>query len=421
MTVHVAGAGLAGLAAAVALAGQGARVVLWEAAKQAGGRCRSYHDAQLGMVIDNGNHLVLSGNPAVGRYLRAIGAEHRLAGPEQATYPFLDRRDGSRWALRPNDGPLPWWVFSGSRRVPGTGPGDYLALAALLRRHPGRRIGDVMACQGPLWDRLLRPLLVSILNTRPEDGDADLAGAVLRESLAKGGLASRPRIATPTLDAAFVAPALDYLRAAGAEIRLGQRLRGLRLEGERLGALAMAEGTVPLGPADSLVLAVPPWVAQELLPGLQAPDDFRPILNAHFAATPPPGAPAMVGLVGGTADWVFAYPDRLSTTTSDAGALMERDTEALAAALWQDVAATHGLSGPVPPCRLVKERRATFAATPAQAARRPKARTAWQNLFLAGDWTDTGLPATIEGALRSGEAAAALAFAGPGASEAAAA
>lgn len=421
MTVHVVGAGLAGLAAAVALAGRGARVVLWEAAKQAGGRCRSYHDAQLGMVIDNGNHLVLSGNPAVGRYLRAIGAEDRLTGPEEASYPFLDRRDGSRWVLRPNDGPLPWWVFSGSRRVPGTGPGDYLALASLLRRHPGRRIGDIMACQGPLWDRLLRPLLVSILNTRPEDGDADLAGAVLRESLAKGGLASRPRIATPTLDAAFVAPALDDLRVAGAEIRLGQRLRGLRLADGRATALTLAEGEVPLGPADSLVLAVPPWVAQELLPGLQAPDDFRPILNAHFAATPPPGAPAMVGLVGGTADWVFAFPDRLSTTTSDAGALMERDTEAVAAALWQDVAATHGLSGPVPPCRLVKERRATFAATPAQAARRPKARTAWQNLFLAGDWTDTGLPATIEGALRSGEAAAALAFAGPGASEAAAA
>jgi squalene-associated FAD-dependent desaturase len=421
MTVHVVGAGLAGLSAAVALAGKGARVVLWEAAKQAGGRCRSYHDAQLGMVIDNGNHLVLSGNPAVGRYLRAIGAEARLAGPEQADFPFLDRRDGSRWALRPNDGPLPWWVFFANRRVPGTGPADYLALASLLRHHSGRRIGDVMACQGPLWEKLLRPLLVSILNTRPEDGDAALAGAVLRESLARGGRASRPLIATPTLDAAFVAPALDHLRAAGAGIRLGQRLRGLRLEDGRATALALAEGEVPLGPADALVLAVPPWVAQELLPGLQAPDDFRPILNAHFAATPPPGVPAMVGLVGGTADWVFAFPDRLSTTTSDAGALMERDTEDLAAALWQDVAAAHGLSGPAPPCRLVKERRATFAATPAQAARRPKARTAWQNLFLAGDWTDTGLPATIEGALRSGEAAAALAFAGPGASEAAAA
>jgi uncharacterized protein with NAD-binding domain and iron-sulfur cluster len=66
--------------------------------------------------------------------------------------------------------------------------------------------------------------------------------------------------------------------------------------------------------------------------------------------------------------------------------------------------------GPVPPCRIVKEKRATFASTPTQASRRPATRTSWTNLFLAGDWVDTGLPATIEGALRSGEAAAALAL-----------
>jgi squalene-associated FAD-dependent desaturase len=411
MTVHVVGAGLAGLSAAVALAGQGQRVVLWEAAKQAGGRCRSYHDAQLGIVIDNGNHLVLSGNPAVGRYLHAIGAGDRLAGPARAEFPFLDRRDGSRWVLRPNDGPLPWWVLAPGRRVPGTRARDYLALGRLLRAGPGRRIDAVLDCHGPLWDKLLHPLLVSILNTAPEEGSAGLAGAVLRESLAKGGLASRPRIAAPTLDAAFVAPALAHLRAAGAEIRLGQRLRALRLEEGRVAALSLAEGEEVLGPADALVLALPPWVAQDMLPGLVAPEEFRPILNAHFAAAPTPGAAPMVGLVGGTADWVFAFPDRLSTTTSDAGRLMETDNDSLAEALWRDVAATHGLSGPPPPFRLVKERRATFAATPAQAARRPPARTQWANLSLAGDWTDTGLPATIEGAIRSGEVAAMLAAA----------
>ena len=409
MTVHVVGAGLAGLSAGVALAGRGISVVLSDAARQAGGRCRSYHDAVLDMVIDNGNHLVLSGNPAVGRYLKAIGAEDRLTGPARAEFPFFDSRTGERWTLQPNDGPLPWWILARGRRVPGTHAGDYLALATLMRRHPGRRIDEVLACRGVLWEKLLRPLLVSILNTAPEEASADLAGAVMRETLAKGGRWTRPRIATPTLAAAFVDPALEKLRQAAAEVRLSRRLLAVTRENDRATALVFSDGEEAVGPKDRVILAVPPWTVQELLPGVTAPDAFRAIVNAHFRIVPPAGAPFMTGVIGGTAEWIFAFPDRLSVTVSAADRLLEMDADALTKLLWRDVATVHGLPGPPPPCRIVKERRATFAATPAQESRRPPVRTQWTNLFLAGDWTDTGLPATIEGALRSGEAAATLA------------
>jgi len=122
--VHVVGAGLAGLSAAVTLAGRGVPVVLSDAARQAGGRCRSYHDGVLDMEIDNGNHLVLSGNPAVGRYLSAIGAEDRVSGPSRAEFPFFDLATGRTWTLRPNDGAIPWWTLAAGRRVPGTRLGD---------------------------------------------------------------------------------------------------------------------------------------------------------------------------------------------------------------------------------------------------------------------------------------------------------
>jgi hydroxysqualene dehydroxylase len=408
--VHVIGAGLAGLSAAVILAGRGVPVVLSEAARQAGGRCRSYHDAVLDMVIDNGNHLVLSGNPAVSRYLRAIGAADRLTGPDGAAFPFLDRCSGRRWTLHPNDGRIPWWILSSRRRVPGTRVGDYLALLALTRPHPGRRIDEVISCRGVAWAKLLRPLLVSILNTQPEEAAADLAGAVFRETLTKGGRHTWPRIATPSLAEAFVDPALDRLRRSSAEIRLGRPLRAVTIEGDRLAALAFDDGEERLGAQDRVVLAVPPWTIQALLPDVTVPDSFRAIVNAHFKVVPPAGAPLMVGLIGGTAEWVFAFADRLSVTVSAADRLLDMDNQALTDLLWRDVAAVHDLAGPAPPCRIVKEKRATFAATPAQEARRPVARTRWTNVFLAGDWTATGLPATIEGALRSGETAAALAM-----------
>ncbi|MBO1077109.1 hydroxysqualene dehydroxylase HpnE [Roseomonas marmotae] len=410
--IHVVGAGLAGLSAAVALAARGMRVILSEAAPQAGGRCRSYHDARLGMLIDNGNHLVLSGNSAVGRYLRRIGAEHRLAGPPSAEFPFLDLRDGTRWTLRPNNGVLPWWVLSSRRRVPGTVLRDYAALARLARRHPGKRIDEILPCRGTLWERLLQPVLISVLNTMPEEGSAELAGAVIRESLARGGAASRPLVAVPSLDAAFIEPALDYLRGAGAAIRLGRRLRGLKVAGDRVAALDFADGVELLDAQDRVILALPPWVVAPMVPGLMVPDSFHAIVNAHFRLAPPPGTPPITGLVGGKADWVFAFADRVSVTISAADHLLEHDADALLAALWGEVAVALNLPPEPPPGRIVKERRATFAATPGQDARRPPGRTAFANLALAGDWTATGLPATIEGALRSGETAAALALSG---------
>jgi hydroxysqualene dehydroxylase len=407
--VHVVGAGLAGLSAAVALAARGARVVLSEAARQAGGRCRSYHDGVLDMVIDNGNHLVLSGNAAVSRYLGAIDAHDRLTGPSVAAFPYFDVTTRQTWTLRPNDGLVPWWIMAADRRVPGTRVGDYLALASLMLRHRGRRIDEVLPCRGTLWDKFLRPLLVSVLNTPPEEGSADLAGAVMRETFAKGGRSIHPRVATPSLAAAFVEPALQRLGRSGTSIRLGRRLDAVKLQNGKAVGLSFSDGEQEVGPQDSVILAVPPWIAQELLPGLVAPDAFCAIVNAHFKLTPSHGTPLLVGLVGGTAEWVFAFHDRLSVTVSAADRLIDAEPQALADLLWRDVAAVHRLPDATPPCRIVKEKRATFAATPAQNALRPPAMTRWSNLFLAGDWTDTGLPATIEGALRSGERAAALA------------
>ncbi|MBV9991656.1 MAG: FAD-dependent oxidoreductase [Alphaproteobacteria bacterium] len=405
--VHVIGGGVAGLAAATALAEKGVDVALSEGAPQAGGRCRSYFDPVLGQVIDNGNHLVLSGNHAVVTYLTRIGAGDALAGPDKARFDFVDVATGERWTILPNAGPVPWWVTRADRRVPDTTLGDYLGLAGMVFPPASKRIDEAMRCEGPLWERLMRPFLLAALNTEPENASAALAASVIRETLAKGGRAYRPRIAHPTLAAAFVDPALAYLQSKGTSVTLGRRLRRIVLDGTRVIALEFPDRVVDVS-QDTVILAVPPWAAQELLPGLSAPDEFRSIVNAHFRIAPPPETPSMLGVVGGTVEWIFAFPDRVAITVSGADRLVDMDRDALAALLWRDVAAALRIDAPMPAWQIVKERRATFAAFPEQDAKRPAARTRWSNLLLAGDWTATGLPATIEGAVRSGHKAAAL-------------
>ena len=406
----VIGGGLAGLSAATILTARGAQVTVLEGAGQAGGRCRSYFDATLDAVIDNGNHLVLSGNRAVNDYLARIDAKDGLAGPPNAECAFVDLTNNERWLLKPNEGALPFWVGRAGRRVPGTTASDYAQYAPLLWADKKARIGNVIKDRGPLWRRLMHPFLLAVLNTEPEESSAALAGAVLRETLAKGGRYYRPRIAHPTLAAALVDPALKFLQAKAAAVRLGLRVRSLARDDRSVLAIETGDGTLPVSSGDVVILAVPPWGAADLIPGLSVPDDFRAIVNAHFRIDAPAGSPTMLGVIGGTAEWIFSFPGRVSVTVSGADAIVDKDREELARIIWADVAKALQISAPMPAWQIVKEKRATFAATPAQDARRPPAKTRWRNLFLAGDWVQTGLPATIEGALRSGETAAALAL-----------
>ena len=136
---HIVGAGLAGLAASVELAMAGRRVRLYEATGHAGGRCRSYFDAELGCRIDNGNHLLLSGNRFARRYLEWIGGGDTIDGPDDAVFPFIDMATQQRWVVRPNRGRFPWWIFQRGRRVPNTNALDYLAPLGLRRAKQPRR------------------------------------------------------------------------------------------------------------------------------------------------------------------------------------------------------------------------------------------------------------------------------------------
>jgi squalene-associated FAD-dependent desaturase len=412
--VHVVGAGLAGLAAAVRLAAEGCSVVVHEATRYAGGRCRSYFDAELDCRIDNGNHLLLAGNTAALDYLESIGSLASLDGPPDAVFQFIDAATKQRWPVRPNRGVLPWWIFSPARRVPQTRATAYLAALGLRRADPSATIAAVLDREQSLFHRLWEPLAIAALNTGVEQASAALFWKILSETLGRGGAACRPLVPRIGLSETFVEPALGRLRAQGAEIHFGARLRALSFEAYQVANLVFETGSIRLGSGDSVILAVPAPIAARLVPALTVPDLYSPIVNAHFRCNSPEGAPFFVGVVGGAAEWVFRKRGVLSVTVSAADRMVDRPPAELRQLFWRDVALAYGLpASPVPPVRIVKERRATFLASPEQLKRRPGSITRWRNLLLAGDYVDTGLPATIEGAIRSGFAAARLVIDAP--------
>ena len=409
-TVHVIGAGLAGLAAAVRLTSRGHQVTVYEGAGHAGGRCRSYFDDQLQRVIDNGNHLLMSANHEALSFLKTIGAEESLEGPDEAVFPFCDVRTGQHWRVEPNRGLIPWWIFDKNRRVPGTHPGDYLSIGKFAFAGAGKTVDDLVTRSHPLYETFFEPFTVAVLNTSTAKGAAPLLWNVLIRTFAKGADGCRPLVAREGLSQSFVDPALAFIQSNGGQIHFNQRLREIAFDGSNVSMLRFSKDDVPVDTDDHVILAVPPVPAQSALPGLTAPTEFNAIVNAHMKLPPhnrPNEHQLLLGIIGGTADWIFRRGDIVSLTVSAADDLAEKTADEISDALWQDTAKALNLDVfDKPAIRIIKEKRATFAQTPDQVALRPKTKSAWRHLWLAGDWTDTGLPATIEGAITSGFRAA---------------
>ena len=200
------------------------------------------------------------------------------------------------------------------------------------------------------------------------------------------------------------------LRAKSVSIRFKKRLQSIAFRDGCASSLKFGSETITLRDDDSVVLAVPPGAAARLVPGLTVPEQSSPIVNVHFRLPSPTHlAPELpfLGLIGGTAQWLFVREPIVSVTISAGGSLVQEPAEKLAVRTWRDVANALAMDPEVlPRYRVVKEKRATMAQTPSQVRRRPKTACGYRNLFLAGDWIDTGLPATIESAVRSGESAA---------------
>ena len=398
-TCHVIGAGVAGLVAALRLADQGRAVMLHEATPVAGGRCRALPDG-----TDNGTHALMGANRAALRFLADIGAREGWVEAEPEGLPVFDLADGS--ARRIAASPLAW--RDPAKRPPGLSASAFAALLRLALPIGDRPVAEVMAAHPVLYRALIEPLTVAALNTPGHEASSARLGVVLRR-LGRPG-AGAVLVAREGLGPDLISPALRALQKSGVTTRFGVRLRAMTEAEGRIIALHFGEDSIVLEARDQVVLALPPWEVGRLIPKLRVPERHAPILNLHFAHQTA-GPVRFIGVLGGLTQWVLVRPSGVSVTVSAADAEMEEQAPDLAPRAWAEILAAveaFGVPGEwpeAPPAmRAVKERRAT----PRHAVGMPPQppRQIYRNLVLAGDWTWPRLPATIEAAVLSGEAAA---------------
>lgn len=400
---NVVGAGLAGLAAAWSLTQAGVRVRLFEAAAHAGGRCRSLPDQRFGTAIDNGSHLLFSGNRAALEFLRGVGAPSTSLIPRDGTE-FLDLADNARWRITPG-GESALWMLGKGMKVPGVGKVCMLREGIrILTAKEGERVGDRVPTRGAAWRRFWKPFLTAVFNADPASVSAPHAADVLRALAMEGAAGGRPLQAGRPWSEIVAEPALNHLRGRGVDIRLNSPLLALDRGEGRVRRLVFRKGSIDSAD-EAVILAIPNAVAHRLCPDAVPEIPSAPIANLHFQTDVDQGL-GFCGIVGGIADWVFWRGSVVSATIAGTGP--DLDPDALAAAVWAEARRVlpKSVAALPPPWHRIVEKRATSAATPEAFRLRPQAVTAHPNLFLAGDWTDTGLPSTIECAVRSGVIAA---------------
>ncbi len=365
-------------------------------------------------MIDNGSHMLIGANDATKNYLEQIGSKELVTEIAPATFPFLEPDTGQQWQIKPGSPYFSLWLLTPGRRVPGTNPVDYAKAFKLSRAKKEDTVGQIIGQDDPLYDRLWQPICRAVLNTDADVASAQLLWKVIKLSFLKGEAACRPMIFEKGLSAALVSPALTFLENKGADIRFQARLRGLRWQNDVVLAMRFPEGLLRVENEDAVVLAVPPDVCAELWPDTNPPVETLPIVNVHFRVREPielPGGLPFLGLIGTDSQWIFSRENVLSITISAASDHVDKPNWEIANHLWSEITKILGRNmGRLPPWRVIKERRATIAQTPAVLAGRPGATTSLNNLFVAGDWTNTGLPATIEGSIKSGRRAARLAI-----------
>ena len=423
MHVVVIGGGWSGIAAAMYAAERGACVTVLESRSYLGGRARSFVDRHTGTEIDNGQHVLIGAYTSMLDMISALGTEHVLQPQPALKVPFVDV-SGRRTVL--NAGRLPG-TLGMAWGIATLGGLSWSSKRGILRWALQLQLGRLQAGEETCLQHLQRmgqtpqaierfwePIILATLNAPLHLADAQLLLAVMRLGFLGGTDAAR--ILLPTTGLSWLLePFPAWLEQRNGTVRLSTMVERLEADDHIVQAVWCSNGERI--EADAVVIATPAASVQRILPEAKVPSfDNSPIISVYLWYNQSWLADDMVATLGTTIQWVFRKPSPgvVSLTISAASALASRSSEEIITQCDAELRQLFGLATDVylHHGQVIKEKQATPLFLPTErAARCHQVPGVPRNVAVAGDWTDTGLPATLEGAVRSGRRAAAAVIA----------
>jgi len=438
--VVVVGGGLSGLAAAVHLTSRSVPVLLLEQRKTPGGRAYSFVDQSTGTVIDNGQHVLIAGYTWTMDFLGMIGTRDRLRVQSAPELVFHHPERGfCSFRLRhlPSPFHLLWGIittglFSSADKLRLLRAGRALGTFS-AERDGGLTVGAWLDSAGQsaetkrsFWE----PLAVAIMNEHLDVASALVFTRALRTAFLSGPGASALAIPTVGLSDLYVDPARAYIEKHGGAVRCDADVSASLAEGDTVTGVRLKDGRRI--DCSALILAVPSYRAAGLLPDRLRAEGFlaaagaipvSPIVSIHLWFERDFMTCESLGVIGRRIQWVFnrkkispgsgtGTGGHISTVISAAHAFVGMGNDDLTRVALDDLRSVFGADmGHAVHSVVIREKRGTFSCTPEVERLRPGSDTPFANLCIAGDWTNTGYPATIEGAIRSGHRCAEAVFA----------
>ncbi|MCE1189230.1 MAG: hydroxysqualene dehydroxylase HpnE [Ignavibacteria bacterium] len=419
-TCLIIGGGLAGLSAGVHLSRSGIQTTILERSPRLGGRASSFIDPQFERELDNGQHIIMGCYSQTLEYINLIGSQKTFQFQDALSIPYAVR-GGKRYSFESTGYAYPFNLSGALFNYQALSFREQLSAASFLLKavlpfyKPDNdlllsdwftQLGQGKHARNALWDFLA----VGAMNTKPENASALMFRELLRRIFLKGNFATTIIMPQNSLNESLIAPAMDFIRLNGGSIYTSCMVKEL---------IHTGKGVIfPVLPCkekvyDSVIIAVP-FHSMYHIAGLDSivknfPDhvEHAAIVTTHMKVHGDAPLPRFMGLIESPIHWLFTRGDLITTVTSDANEIEKLTIDEIIRLTEKEIFEyTGGYKPQVLRTRVIKEKRATFIPSPAQLSVRPSCITELPHVFLAGDWTNTGLPATIEGAILSGYTAA---------------